>query len=335
MSRACPSSRGEQLSQIHPPLASLLAELEASLRRVWEAEPRFLADAARRVLSGRGKRLRPCLLLLCAECAGGATASSVALATVVELAHTASLIHDDVVDDSASRRGRQSAKALWGNKISVLLGDYLIARAIELLPAHDQERFMSHLARAVSRMCDGQIRELQSNGRPTSEAQYLEMVRAKTGALFGFCGEAGGLSAGGSAELAGALGEYGERFGVAFQLADDILDLVGTDGRSGKPEGRDLCERRLTLPLILAARRGGPPVQARLTRLLQAEAISRPELTAAREIAAATQATEAAWARVREYLQAAGDRLDVVPDGPAKQALLALAGEQFPLPVMA
>jgi octaprenyl-diphosphate synthase len=321
-------------SALHPRLPELLAEVEASIARVWEGNRGLLAQASRRVLSGRGKRLRPAVLLLAAECAGGATERSIALAAVVEILHNASLVHDDVVDDSSSRRGRRSAKVVWGNKVSVLLGDYLAVNAFALLPEEDRKRLVVEMVGVATRMCEGQVKELRRAGRPVSEREYLEIVKAKTAALFRFCARVGAETAGGSAELAEALAEFGERFGVAFQFADDILDLVGCNGRSGKPEARDLSEGKFTLPVILAASRGGREVRSELTRLVQKERITVAEIRRAREIAYATRAVDQAWQRVHEWLAAARAQLEPLPPSPAKQALLMIAGERFPLPVM-
>ena len=211
----------------------------------------------RRTLSGRGKRLRPLLALLAAECAGRATDRTVRFAAVAKVVHTASLVHDDVVDGALSRRGRRSAKAAWGNKVSVLLGDYLIARAFISLAEHGGEDLALELAQVARHMCDGQILEMRLAGRLISEESYLRIARAKTGALFGLCAKTGALTGGGSEEMARSLQTYGESFGLAFQISDDILDLVGTNGRSGKAQGKDLAERKLTLPLLLAARERG------------------------------------------------------------------------------
>ena len=316
-------------------MADLLAQVEAGLQRAWEGDAEFVRRAAREALSGRGKRLRPSLLLLSAECSGGANQRSVAVAGVVEIVHTASLIHDDVVDESQSRRGRRSARAVWGSKLSVLLGDYLIARAFHLLPEQDHRELSTELAEVARRMCEGQIRELRNAWRQSDEAEYLEIVGAKTGSLFAFCGSAGARTAGASAEAAAALARFGDHFGTAFQLADDILDFVGTDGRSGKPAGRDFLEGKLTLPLILMAERGGAEARAYLMRVTAARAASLDELEAVREMARATGAVEHAWRRFEACLAEARKQLAPLPDTPARQALLDLAGEHFPLPVMA
>ena len=322
-----------QYTESCPSLPALLSRVESRIDGVWESERGFIGLAARRVLSGRGKRLRPGLVLLAAECAGGAQDSSVSFAAVVEIIHTASLVHDDVLDGALSRRGRRSAKAAWGNKVSVLLGDYLIARAFDLLTEIDRERLAPELAEVARRMCEGQIQELRLAGKVISERQYLDIVRAKTGRLFGLCGQGGVLTAGGDAVLAGALAQYGEEFGFAFQVADDILDLVGTNGRSGKQRGRDLAERKVTLPLILAAKRSRQ-ARAQLAAVLEAEQITPEALKLVQDLADSTHALEDCWAQVHAALARARATLHLVPDSPAKEALYVLAGERFPLPVM-
>ncbi len=322
-----------QPADLYPALAGLLAQVEDEIHGVWASAPGFIGAAAQKVLSGRGKRLRPAVALLAAECAGGAGPRAVALAAAVEIIHTASLVHDDVVDEALSRRGRRSAKALWGNKVSILLGDYLVARAFGILADEDRGRLAPQMAEVAQRMCEGQILEVRSTGRLLTEDRYTEIVRAKTGALFGWCGEAGVTTADGSPELAQAMRRFGEEFGLAFQFADDILDLTGTNGRSGKPQGRDLAERKSTLPLILAAHYDGG-LRVLLAELLAAGPASRRRLHTAREAVVSANALEPCWARVNGSLAQARAALDAVPASAAKDALLALAGEHFPLPLM-
>jgi len=345
LGRIAPVERGEslglaragsmRLAELYPALGEMLAGVEAGIEQAWRGEPGFLGRAAQRALSGRGKRLRPSILLLAAECAGGATHTSVALASVVEILHTASLVHDDVVDEAAARRGRRSANAMWGNKVSVLLGDYLIARALDLIPPSETEWLAPLVARVAAQMCTGQVQEVRAAGAPLTEDEYVEIVVAKTASLFRLCGRVGVRSAGGSPEMEAGLAAFAESFGVAFQFADDILDLVGTNGKSGKPQGRDLAERKFTLPLIVASRMGGRSVRARLHRILAKPSITDQDMVAARELVESAGAIEPAWGRVREWLEAAQRELDSVADGDAKRALVAACGELFPMPLMA
>lgn len=322
------------LTACHPQLPALVAQVEARIASLWQQERGFLPRAAARAVSGRGKRLRPIMVLLAAECGGRADDRAIALAAAVELIHSASLVHDDVVDDAAHRRGRSSAKALWGNRLSVLLGDYLVAKAFTLLPEEERQRLLPHMVQVAVRMCEGQVEELRGAGRLRSEEGYLNVVRAKTGALFAFCARAGAELGGAGPHLVGRLERFGECFGVAFQIADDILDLVGTDGRSGKPEARDLSERKFTLPLILAASLGGAGVRRQLAQLGRQAEIGPEEIRRARQIVEATGALPRAWDQVARWLGRAREALEPVPEGPAKQALLLLAGAAFPLPLM-
>jgi len=323
-----------QLLDVYPRLGDLMARVEGLIARACGGDHGFLTQAARESLTGRGKRLRPILLLLSAECVGGANDSSVAMASLVEMIHAASLIHDDVIDDAASRHGDRSARIAWGSKVSVLLGDYLIAGALGLFPQDHSGRLISGLSSAAARMCQGQVNELLATGRRMSEEEYLQIIRDKTGSLFSYCGAAGVETVGGPAGLGKALARFGESFGVAFQLADDILDLIGSNGQSGKSEGQDLAERKWTLPLIYAYQQGEEPVRDRLASLLASAELSVEMVEMVREIAWATRAIGYAWGRVEEWLRRARDELADAPACRAKQALLALAGERFPMPVM-
>jgi geranylgeranyl pyrophosphate synthase len=238
------------------------------------------------------------------------------------------------MDGAASRRGIRSANAVWGSRLSVLVGDYLVTRALDMVPLGQREKFLPQLCEVARHMCVGQAEEMRACGRQLAEGRYLQIVRLKTGSLFAFCGRAGAQTADGSAETTAALERFGEAFGVAFQLADDILDFVGCDGRSGKPEGRDLAEHKCTLPLILAAERGGEGVSGRLQRVLSGEQPSAADLQAARELAEATGAVAQAWSKVDEWRRAARRELTAVPPSSARDALGKLCGDGFPMPVM-
>jgi octaprenyl-diphosphate synthase len=217
----------------------------------------------------------------------------------------------------------------------VLLGDYLVARAFDLLPAEQRHNLVPEIVEVATRMCQGQVRELRTAGRWPTEEEYFAILEGKTGALFDFCGRAGARSAGGSPREVDALAEFGADFGVAYQMADDILDLVGSEGQSGKPEGVDLTQGKLTLPLILAAAEAPPELRGELDRIVSAPRLSPADIDRAREIVYSTQATDRAWSRVGERLASARAALDSLPETPARNVLLAMAGDEFPMPVMA
>jgi octaprenyl-diphosphate synthase len=333
------------LSEQYPPLRPLLEAVEQQLQRFAQAQQKVLAEGAEYAISGPGKRLRPALLLLAGEACGGAGEKAVELAAVVELLHTASLVHDDVIDEAEWRRGKASARMRWGNKISVLLGDYLFCRALSYLLQTAESERLRQLFELAQQMCQGQVAELSEMSPEITEARYLEIISAKTAALFRFCGQAGGECGGASPEAARGLADFGENFGLAFQLADDIHDLIGSQAASGKPVNHDLRQGKITLPMIFALRTLNGEKQASLRRALTASRRGEEELEQLARLAAESGGLDYAWERCREYLQAARKALQVgtserrfPPDSNAARArrtLDVLCEEAFPLPILA
>jgi octaprenyl-diphosphate synthase len=214
--------------------------------------PRIPEVTAHLVEAG-GKRLRPMLVLAAARLCGYEGRHHVSLAATVEFIHTATLLHDDVVDESAQRRGRPTANLLWDNKSSVLVGDYLFARAFQLMVEPGNLRVLSILSDASATIAEGEVLQLSAaQDLRTSEDVYLQIVRGKTAALFAAATEAGAEIAGAEPEVVEALRDYGDALGIAFQMADDLLDYEGDAGATGKNIGDDFRERKLTLPVIKA-----------------------------------------------------------------------------------
>ncbi|QDC11695.1 polyprenyl synthetase family protein [Oceanicola sp. D3] len=226
---------------------ALIAERMAS-----EHAPRIPEVSAHLIEAG-GKRLRPMLVLAAARLCGYAGPFHVHLAATVEFIHTATLLHDDVVDESAQRRGRPTANLLWDNKSSVLVGDYLFARAFQLMVEPGNLRVLSILSNAAATIAEGEVLQLSAaQDLKTDESVYLKVVRGKTAALFSAATEAGGVISGASDEATRALFDYGDALGIAFQIVDDYLDYAGDAGATGKNVGDDFRERKLTLPVIKA-----------------------------------------------------------------------------------
>ena len=214
--------------------------------------PRIPEVTAHLVEAG-GKRIRPMLTLAAARLFGYAGAHHVLLATTVEFIHTATLLHDDVVDESGQRRGRPTANLLWDNKSSVLVGDYLFARAFQLMVETESLRVLDILSDAAATIAEGEVLQLQAaRNLATTEETYLQVVRGKTAALFSAATEAGAVISGADADAQRALYTYGDALGIAFQIADDLLDWQGDAGATGKNVGDDFRERKLTLPIIKA-----------------------------------------------------------------------------------
>ncbi len=249
------------------PLDRLSAHLAADMERVnslirtrmaSEHAPRIPEVTAHLVEAG-GKRLRPMLTLAAARLCGYDGDHHVRLAATVEFIHTATLLHDDVVDESAQRRGRPTANLLWDNKSSVLVGDYLFARAFQLMTETGSPRVLDILANASATIAEGEVLQLTAaQDLRTDESIYLKVVRGKTAALFSAATEVGGVIAGAAEDRVRALHVYGDALGIAFQIADDLLDYGGTSAAIGKNVGDDFRERKLTLPVIKAVAKATP-----------------------------------------------------------------------------
>lgn len=221
-------------------------------RMASEHAPRIPEVTAHLVEAG-GKRLRPMLTLAAAQLCGYQGPYHVHLAATVEFIHTATLLHDDVVDESGQRRGRPTANLLWDNKSSILVGDYLFSRSFQLMVETGSLRVLDILANASATIAEGEVLQLTaSQDLATTEAVYLQVVRGKTAALFSAATEVGGVIAGADEDHIKALFEYGDALGVAFQIVDDLLDMQGDPNATGKNVGDDFRERKLTLPLIKA-----------------------------------------------------------------------------------
>jgi len=251
--RVGPLGRFEaRFSTIQSIFGSELDYIDAELRKAASAGEDPATLAAAHLVGAGGKRVRPLTLLLSAACFGPLPEAARELAVVAELVHTATLLHDDVIDDSAERRGRPAARTLWGNAVSVLAGDLLLTHALDRTLAAAPPA-LPELLSTLRRLVDGEVVQLRGRVElDTSEAAYFRILEDKTASLFGWAARAGAIVAGGSANERAALGVFGERMGVAFQLVDDALDYAGDPRETGKAVLSDLGEGKLTLPLVLA-----------------------------------------------------------------------------------
>ena len=272
------------------------------------------------IIGAGGKRMRPVLLLLIAQALGYKGKHHHLMAAAVEFIHTATLLHDDVVDESDLRRGRGTANAVFGNAASVLVGDYLYSRAFEMMVDVDSMRMMQIMSGATTVIAEGEVLQLLNIHDPdVTKARYLEVVRFKTAKLFEAAAEAGAVLAGGSIAQQEAAAAYGRHIGTAFQLVDDVLDYNGDVGALGKNVGDDLREGKPTLPLIWVLE-VGTPEQKQLVR----EAIEKGEADfdavarAIQETGALEHASQCAVAEAALARQA----IEILPDSPARQALI-------------
>jgi octaprenyl-diphosphate synthase len=243
---------GEYMSQIQELLYESLPVLERIIEQA-TGGPDPLPDASKQLVLAGGKRVRPIATLLSAKACGGALPAALPLAAAVELIHSATLLHDDVIDEGEERRGRPASRMLWGNLVSVLSGDLLLTAALELVQSANVPGAMTDTLDTMRRLIGGEVAQLKARGRDDLGIEgYLEIARGKTASLFANACRAGARSAGASDAMIDALGKFGEHVGIAFQVVDDVLDLEGIPHEVGKRLGHDLAEGKTTLPLALA-----------------------------------------------------------------------------------
>lgn len=276
------------------------------------------------IVGSGGKRLRPMLLLLAAKALGGASDKHLLLAAIIEFIHTATLLHDDVVDDSDLRRGKESANAVWGNAASILVGDYLYSSAFEMMVRTGNMRVMEILSKTTTAIAEGEVLQLLNCNNPeTTEEKYLEVIARKTAILFSAATKLAAVIAGSSAEIEQGLALYGQHLGIAFQLIDDALDYKASADELGKNLGDDLAEGKPTLPLIYAIQ-NGTESEAKII----IDAVKNGDRDAFNEVYAIVKSTKAidyTEQRADEEAQKAISALGVLPDSEYKQALILLA----------
>ncbi len=294
-----------------PGLDKSLARVDAELRQAVASPDPLLTEVAAHLVDAGGKRLRPCALPGSAAATGsGAVDNVVQGAVSVELVHMGSLYHDDVIDEASSRRGVQSANARWGNLVAILAGDFLLARGSEIAAGLGTE-VVRVLAHAIGRLCQGEMTQLQyafSSGRP--EAAYLEAISCKTASLLSASTRIGGIVAGASPAEVDSLTTFGHDFGMAFQIWDDVRDLLCTEEELGKPAGHDMLEGTYTLPVIRAL--ADPEVGPELSELI-GHPLGVPELEKARDMILSTGAMRESIAEGRRWADLAAQALQEMP----------------------
>src|SRR3982750_3557170 len=247
------------LTQIFEPIRADLEAVEQEFVRHIQSRVALIPEMGRYIQNSGGKRVRPAVLLMAARLGGYTGDRAVLYASVVEFIHTATLVHDDIIDGADLRRGRLAVHSRWGNDITVLLGDYLYIKSMAMALTQDSLEIIRLLCDVTLRMIEGELYQLTKTGDvDISEDQHLYIIRRKTAYLFGGCAQIGGLLGGVSPERERALQECGFNLGIAFQLVDDLLDYTADERALGKPVGGDLREGKVTLPIIYLLQRGGP-----------------------------------------------------------------------------
>ena len=300
--------------------------VEQEIRRELDSPVELIQEMGGYVAGAGGKRLRPILLLLAARLAGYRGPRSVRLACVVEMLHTATLIHDDVVDQAPLRRGRPSANAQWGDDASVLVGDHLYSKSFAMLVRDNDRAVMETLARSTVSMTEAEVFQLQlKRSGVTSEADYVRIITQKTASFMSACCRIGGLLGGIPSRGLDALTRYGLDIGVAFQISDDSLDFVADQDRLGKAIGADLREGKRTLPLIATLARATPAIAARVRDLLARRVLGPEELEEIRRSVVEHEGVEYALERAHAWAQAAKADLAAFPPSEERETLTLIA----------
>src|SRR5512136_2763125 len=264
-------------------LKDILRLVEEDLARVEEvfqaqarSDVRLVGEIGRYVQEGGGKRVRPALLLLSSRLCGYRGERAITLASTVEFIHTASLLHDDIIDEATTRRGRPSVNSRWGNDITVLLGDFLYTKSMAMALSQDNLRILRLLSDVTLRLIEGEILEIERNGNLRATAEdHVEIIRRKTADLFAACTRIGAILGGASAAQERALGSFGQNLGTCFQMVDDLLDFTAEEQTLGKPVANDLREGKVTLPMIFLLRRGGDAARQKVKAVLEDRGFAR------------------------------------------------------------
>jgi octaprenyl-diphosphate synthase len=310
------------LDIIREPVDQEMRQFDVLFKNALRSQVPLVDLVTRYILRQKGKRVRPLLVLLSAKVCGGITDSSYRAATLIEMLHTATLVHDDVVDDADTRRGLASINAVWKNKVAVLMGDYLLSRGLLLALKHQDYYFLNATSNAVKRMSEGELLQIQKSRRLNlDEPTYLKIISDKTASLFSACTDVGAASATDDTVLQQHMREFGEDIGLAFQIRDDLLDYLGRKNILGKPTGEDIKEKKLTLPLIYALSVADKKIAKHALRLVKNGA-KKKEIEWILNFVVEAGGVEYSLRRAEEFATSARQHLAEFPDSPAKTSLL-------------
>jgi len=318
------ATASDELRQVYAVIQDEMVEIEDALRRELKSDCHFIDRMLKHGSQLGGKRLRPALVVLAGKAGGRITADHITIATAIELVHTASLVHDDVLDEAVIRRHLDTVNARWDNEASVLLGDYLLARAICLAGSLNTMDACREIAKASHHMCHGELRQIATRGHyELEEDEYLNIISEKTASLYAACGRLGALYAGADQDVCERFARFGINLGIAFQIVDDILDIWGDEGKMGKSLGTDLYKQKPTLPLIYLLESLGDADKSEVLAALR----DHPDgfRTTIRRWLVQTDAMARAESKAQSYVLEALEVLEPLPKNPVKTALRQLA----------
>jgi octaprenyl-diphosphate synthase len=315
-----------KLSDITRPVERELERFDPHFREAMRSNVAFVDIIVRYVVRQKGKRIRPALVFLCATACGEISEQTYRGASLVEILHTATLIHDDVVDDADTRRGLASINAVWKNKIAVLMGDYLLAKGLLLSLNNDDFQFLKIISESVRRMSEGEILQIaKTKLLNMDEKTYLQIISDKTASLLSTCCQIGAQSVTKDKKAVQDMKDYGENLGMVFQIRDDLLDYVGRKSITGKPTGLDLKEKKLTLPMIYSLGRAPGSESRRVLRIIKNGAGAK-DLDAIVEFAREHGGIEYSMKKAEEYSALAHKAIERLGESPAKTSLADFIG---------
>jgi octaprenyl-diphosphate synthase len=313
------------LSQIFEPIRIDLERVDREFGRHVESQIELIPKIGKYIQTSGGKRMRPAVLLMASRLAGYEGDRAVLYAAVVEFIHTATLVHDDIIDDSNLRRGKAAVHSRWGTDITVLLGDYLYIKSMGMALTHDRLDLVRLLCDVTLRMIEGELYQLTKNGDAgITEDEHFDIIRRKTAYLFGGCAQIGGMLGTVTKEQEQSLQEYGFNLGIAFQLVDDLLDFTGDAQALGKPIGADLREGKMTLPLIHLLQQDEEPGADIVREILTSRSASAEQWEALMRILREHRSIDYAYRRAVEFGERAKKPLYAFPPSAERDALLAL-----------
>lgn len=259
-----------KLDKIFAPVKEQLSSFDKTLKEALSSDSSLIFEVVKHILDGKGKRLRPSLVFLCWGMCGGKSKNATKVAVAIDLIHNATLLHDDVIDQSPTRRGKASVNCKWNNLVSILMGDYLLSKAFKIMNQTESLELMNDMSKATENLTIGELRQVQeARNYQLNEKTYLQMIEDKTASLFSASCVGGGITAGAKEEQKKHLSEYGRNLGITFQITDDMLDFIGESKKTGKGLGNDLKEGKVTLPLIYTLRQAEGATKRRIIRLLE------------------------------------------------------------------
>jgi octaprenyl-diphosphate synthase len=313
------------LAQLFEPIRDDLRQVEREFARHVQSQVALIPTIGDYIRNGGGKRIRPAVLLMAARMAGYTGERAVLHASVIEFIHTATLVHDDIIDESQLRRGREAVHTRWGNHVTVLFGDFLYLKSMSLALTQDSLEIIRLPCDVTLRIVEGEIYQLTKNGVvELTEEEHFEIVQSKTAYLFAGCARIGGMLGPTTREQQEALWQYGLNIGMAFQVVDDLLDFTGEEETLGKPVGGDLREGKMTLPVIHMRDRGGPRGEALLRKVVDAREVPLEDWREIRALLVQTRSIEYAQRVASDYVERAKKTLYAFPSSDARDALMFL-----------